>query len=154
MRGGLCAVAAVVLTAAGLFSGRALSGDGALAAFPIVGDTIPGALAGRVGDAARGLEVISDRRRGNCLICHSLSKTDEPFQGEVGPALDGVGGRLSAAQIRLRIVDSSRLNPSTPMPPFYRVEGLVNVAPEYKGRPALDAQQIEDIVAYLATLKE
>jgi sulfur-oxidizing protein SoxX len=153
MRGGLWAIT-VALAAAALFSGRALSGSGALAAFQIVEDTIPTALAGRVGDAVRGLELISDRRGGNCLICHSLSKTDEPFQGEIGPPLDGVGGRLSAAQIRLRIVDSSRLNPFTPMPPYYRVEDLANVAPEYKGRPVLDAQQIEDIVAYLTTLRE
>ena len=137
-----------------LFSLRAASGAGALAAFTVVGDAIPTALDGRTGDASRGLALIGERRLGNCLICHSLSKSDEPFQGEIGPALDGVGQRLSAGQIRLRIVDASRLNPATPMPPFYRVDGLVDVASEYKGRPVLDAQQIEDIVTYLTTLKD
>lgn len=143
-----------VLAFAVLLSLRVAWGDGALAAFSVVEDAIPAALDGRIGDAERGRMLIGERRLGNCLICHSLSKADEPFQGEIGPALDGVGRRLSVGQIRLRIVDASRLNPATLMPPYYRVDGLVNVAPEYKGRPVLDAQQIEDIVTYLTTLKE
>jgi L-cysteine S-thiosulfotransferase len=148
------AILTIALACAMLLSLRAASGSGALAAFTVVGDAILTALDGRAGNAARALTLIGERRLGNCLICHSLSKSDELFQGEIGPALDGVGGRLSAGQIRLRIVDASRLNPTTPMPPYYRVEDLVNVASEYKGRPVLDAQQIEDIVTYLASLKE
>lgn len=154
MQNRLPAIMTVALACAVLFSLRAASGGGALAAFTVAGDTIPAALDGRAGDAARGLTLVSERRLGNCLICHSLSKSDEPFQGDIGPALDGVGGRLSAGQIRLRIVDASRLDPATPMPPYYRVDDLVNVASEYKGRPVLDAQQIEDIVTYLTTLKD
>lgn len=127
---------------------------GASEAFEIAGDAIPAALEGRKGDAAQGLAIIRDRRTGNCLICHSLSVPGETFQGEIGPPLDGVGNRLSPGQIRLRLVDQSLLNPDTLMPPYYRVTGLVNVAPEYKGSPALDAQQIEDIVTYLSGLKE
>jgi sulfur-oxidizing protein SoxX len=128
--------------------------SGAPSAFEIAGDAIPAPLEGRKGDAARGLGVILDRRTGNCLICHALSVPDEAFQGEIGPSLDGVGSRLSPGQIRLRIVDQSRLNPDTLMPPYFRVTGLINVAPEYRGKPALDAQQIEDIVTYLSGLKE
>jgi sulfur-oxidizing protein SoxX len=144
--------AAVTLCASGASGG---GGEGSLAPFEVVGDAIPAPLGKLEGDAARGLTVIRDRRVGNCLICHKLtSLADEPFQGEIGPPLDGVGSRLSAGQIRLRLVDSARVSPQTIMPPYYRVSGLVNVAPEYQGKPALDAQQIEDIVVYLAGLKD
>jgi sulfur-oxidizing protein SoxX len=132
---------------------RASSG-GAQAAFEVAGDAIPAPLAGLTGDAARGLSIVRDRAVGNCLICHTLPLPDERFQGEIGPALDGVGARLTAGQIRLRLVDQARINPQTVMPAYYRVDGLTNVAAEYRGRPALDAQQIEDVVAYLAGLKE
>ena len=125
-----------------------------LAPFAVVGDAIPAPLASKTGDAARGLAIIRDRRTGNCLICHSLKLTDEPFQGEIAPSLDGIGSRLSPGQIRLRIVDPSRVNAGSPMPAYYRVDGLINVAPEYQGIPILDAQQIEDIVVYLTGLKD
>jgi sulfur-oxidizing protein SoxX len=144
------AVVAVLVAAATVPSLR----GSAAPTFEVSGDAIPAPLEGRKGDAVRGLAVILDRRTGNCLICHSLNVPDEAFQGEIGPPLDGVGGRLSAGQIRLRIADQSRLNPDTLMPPYYRVTDLVNVAPEYRGNPALDSQQIEDIVAYLSSLKE
>jgi sulfur-oxidizing protein SoxX len=154
MRKPLSIAATVALAAAAVSSAGALSSTAGIVPFAIAGDTIPEALGGGMGNAQRGLATIRDRRKGNCLICHSLSRVDEPFQGEIGPALDGVGRRLSAAQIRLRVVDPSRLNPATVMPSYYRTEGLVNVAPEYKGLPVLDAQQIEDIVTYLSGLKE
>jgi sulfur-oxidizing protein SoxX len=149
------AMAAVAFAAvATIYTGEGRCGDGPLAPFDVVEDAIPAPLAGLTGDAARGLAIIRDRRTGNCLICHALPLADEPFQGEIGPPLAGVGNRLSAGQIRLRLVDQSRLNAATIMPPYYRVDGLVNVAPEYRGLPVLDAQQIEDVVAYLTGLKE
>ncbi len=126
----------------------------ALLPYEVAGDAVPEPLGGLRGDAARGAAIVRDRRTGNCLICHALPLADEPFQGEIGPPLAGVGARLSAGQIRYRLIDQSRLNPETLMPPYYRVAGLVDVAPEYAGRPALDAQQIEDVVAYLASLKD
>lgn len=129
------------------------SGD-AMLAYEVKGDTVPEALGGLQGDAARGKAVVLDRRRGNCLICHAFPIAGEPFQGEIGPAMAGVGARLSAGQIRLRLIDQSRINPETLMPPYYRVEGLVDVAPEWRGRPALAAQEIEDVVAYLGSLTE
>ena len=153
MRREQCIAAVILMAAAILSSGSVLGGDG-LAPFEVAGDAIPAPLEGRTGDPVRGIAIIRDRRIGNCLICHSLPLADEPFQGEIGPALQGVGSRLSPGQIRLRLIDQSRINPQTLMPPYYRVAGLTNVAPEYRGRPALDAQQIEDIVAYLAGLKE
>lgn len=126
---------------------------GALDAYDIVGDAIPASLAGLTGDVARGEAVVRDRERGNCLICHQGADASEPFQGTIGPALSGVGERLQPGQIRLRMVDSSILNPQTVMPPYFRTQGLRDVAPAYRGKPALSAQEIEDVVAYLASLK-
>ena len=94
-----------------------------------------------------------DRTRGNCLICHQVPEQDEPFQGTIGPALAGVGARLDVGQLRLRLVDASLLNPKTVMPPYFRTEGLRDVAPQFRGLPALNAQEIEDVVAYLASLR-
>lgn len=125
----------------------------ALERYTIVGDAIPAPLGGLAGDAARGEAVVRDRERGNCLICHQGADASEPFQGTIGPSLAGVGARLSPGQIRLRMVDGAVLNPDTVMPPYFRVEGLRDVAPAYRGKPALSAQEIEDVVAYLATLE-
>lgn len=125
-----------------------------LAAYLRAGDGIALPLDGKTGDAGRGLAIVLDRAVGNCLICHHVPVASEPFQGELGPDLDGVGSRLSAAQIRLRVVDASLFNPSTMMPPYYRIENLKRVAPLYEGKPNLSAQQIEDVVAWLSTLKQ
>lgn len=129
-----------------------------LVAFDVRGDAVEMPLGGLTGDAARGLRIVRDRRNGNCLICHAMPRAiplaEEPFQGVIGPSLDGVARRLSVGQIRLRMIDQSRINPATIMPPFYRTRNLRDVAPKYRGKPALDAQEIEDVVAYLATLKE
>jgi sulfur-oxidizing protein SoxX len=96
---------------------------------------------------------VLDRQVGLCLLCHSGPFPEERFQGNLAPDLTGVGARLSAGQIRLRIVDASRVNPKTIMPAYYRTENLQRVAPAYRGKTVLGAQQIEDIVAFLATLK-
>ena len=122
--------------------------------YEVRGDVVPAPLGGLLGDAERGKAIVLDRRRGNCLICHAFPIDGELFQGEIGPPMAGVGSRLEAGQIRLRLIDQSRLNADTVMPPYYRVEGLTDVAAEYRGRPALDAQEIEDVGAYLVTLKE
>jgi L-cysteine S-thiosulfotransferase len=124
-----------------------------LAAFEIDGDRIVAALGGETGDATRGRAALLDRASGNCLICHRLAASGERFQGEIGPLLDGVGSRLDAGQIRLRLVDQSRINPATLMPPYYRVDGLRRVAPVQRGKPALSAREIEDLIAYLVTLR-
>jgi L-cysteine S-thiosulfotransferase len=122
--------------------------------YDITGDAILKPLGGLEGDRERGEAIVLDRRVGNCLICHRLPIKDEPFQGEIGPSLIGVGARLTEGQIRLRLADESAINPRTLMPPYYRIRNLTNVAPEYEGEPALTAQQLEDVVAYLASLKE
>jgi sulfur-oxidizing protein SoxX len=140
---------AVILAA----SAQSLGAAG-LVDYRVVGDGVPAPLGGLKGDPARGKAVVLDRRRGNCLICHAFPIAGEPFPGEIGPPMQGIASRLSEAQIRLRLIDQSRIDPATLMPPYYRVEGLTNVAPEYAGKPVLSAQEIEDVVAYLMTLKD
>ena len=120
----------------------------------VVGDTIPAALTAMQADPARGRVIVLDRTSGNCLICHRVPAPAEPFQGTIGPDLAGIGQRLSAGQIRLRLVDQCRINPATMMPPFYRTQNLTRVDSRYARRPVLSALEIEDIVAYLGTLKE
>ncbi len=125
----------------------------ALETYRVAGDSIPRPLGGLVGDPARGAAIVADRERGNCLICHQGADPSEPFQGSIGPPLKGVGARLDAGQIRLRLVDASLLNPQTVMPPYFRTENLHDVAAAYRGKPALSAQEIEDVVVYLASLR-
>lgn len=104
------------------------------------------------GDAARGRAVILERELGNCLACHAIP-LDAEFPGSVGPPLAGVGARLTPAQLRLRVVDSKVLNPASVMPAYFRSSGLNRVQAEYVGKTILTAQQVEDVVAYLSTLK-
>ena len=132
---------------------------GWLAAFSLLtsaaaaSDSLPSSLTGVAGDPIAGKKIVLDRHVGLCLLCHSGPFPEEQFQGELAPSLAGVGSRLSAGQIRLRIVDASRVNPKTIMPPYFRTDALQRVAPAYRGKPVLSAQQIEDVVAFLVTLK-
>ena len=119
----------------------------------IANDTLPSSLTGTAGDAGRGRKIVLDRHVGLCLLCHSGPFPEERFQGDLAPNLSGVGARLSAGQIRARIVDASRVNPNTIMPPYFRTENLQRVAPAYRGKTVLSAEQIEDVVAFLITLK-
>jgi sulfur-oxidizing protein SoxX len=95
--------------------------------------------------------VFVSRDGGHCVLCHAAPGVD--IAGNVGPPLGGVGSRLVPAQIRLRVADITRVNPGAVMPAFHRVDDLHRVAPEYRGRPVLSGQQVEDVVAWLATLK-
>jgi sulfur-oxidizing protein SoxX len=131
-----------------------MAGGSSLAHHEIVEDSIPKPLTGGAGDPARGRAIVVNRQVGLCLLCHSGPFPEEPSQGSLAPNLAGIGSRYSAGQLRLRVVDERRSNPQTIMPPFYRTEGLVRVAPGYTGTPILSAEQIEDVVAFLATLKE
>jgi sulfur-oxidizing protein SoxX len=96
---------------------------------------------------------VLDRQVGLCLLCHSGPFPEERFQGDLAPSLAGVGSRLSAGQIRLRIVDPGRVNPQTIMPAYLKTDGLTRVAPSFRGKTVLSAQQIEDVVVFLVTLK-
>ncbi len=122
--------------------------------FVVSGDAVEAPLAGLVGDATRGARIVRNRETANCLICHTIPDPSEPFMGEVGPPLAGVGTRLTPGQIRLRLVDPTLVNPAAAMPAYHRVERLVHVEMRYRDRPVLSAQEIEDVVAYLSALKE
>jgi sulfur-oxidizing protein SoxX len=120
----------------------------------IVGDAIPESLTGAPGDPARGRAIVGNRQVGLCLLCHSGPFPEERLQGNLAPDLAGAGSRSTDAQLRLRIVDASRLNSATIMPPYYRVDGLNRVAANVRGKPILTAEQIEDVVAFLSTLRD
>lgn len=124
----------------------------ALQSYRIAADAIAAPLSSEPGDPARGRSLVIGRD-GNCLLCHSIPDGDARLMGELGPPLSGVGSRLSAAQLRLRIVDSMRLNPQTIMPSYYRTHGLNEVGQAWRGRPIFNAQQVEDVVAYLTQLR-
>ena len=126
----------------------------ALRPYYVVGDAIPASLTGMKGDAARGRAIVTNRQVGLCLLCHSGPFSEEKFQGNLAPDLSGAGARWSEGQLRLRIVDASRINPDTMMPPYYRIDRLQRVAPGYRGKPVLTAEQIEDVVAFLETLRD
>ena len=125
-----------------------------LRAYTVTGDAIPASLSGAPGDAERGEKIVTNRQVGLCLLCHSGPYPQERFQGTMAPDLKGAGARWNEGQLRLRIVDAARVNPQTIMPPYYRVDGLERVAPGFRGKPILTAEQIEDVVAYLVTLKD
>jgi sulfur-oxidizing protein SoxX len=117
-------------------------------------DGIPESLTGAKGDPARGRAIVTNRQVGLCLLCHSGPFPEERFQGNLATDLKGAGSRWSEGQLRLRIVDPARLNAATIMPAYHRTEGLVRVAPAWRGKPVLTAEQIEDVVAFLTTLRD
>jgi len=139
-------VRAVLGVAAALVAAAAFSQT-----FEAVGDAIPQALTAEPGDAQRGRSVVVNRDQGGCTLCHEVP--GETRFGNIAPALAGVGDKLTAGQLRLRVADSTRVSPDTPMPAYYRTEGLTQVAVAYRGKTVLTAQQVEDVVAYLATLR-
>ena len=120
----------------------------------ISGDAIPLPLSVQAGSRVAGLDVFTNRELGHCTLCHQVAGLDAPFQGNVGPELTGIGSRLSPGQLRLRIVDLSYLMPDTIMPSYYRVTGLNQVKDGYHGAPILSSLHVEDLVAYLSSLKE
>ena len=127
--------------------------DEALRPYEIVGGAIPKSLTGEAGDAERGRAIVV-KRESTCLLCHSGPFPEERFQGDLAPDMRGAGARWSEGQLRLRIVDARRLNPGTIMPIYYRTEGFTRVAPAWRGKPILTAEQIEDVVAFLQTLRD
>ncbi|MES2941387.1 MAG: sulfur oxidation c-type cytochrome SoxX [Pseudomonadota bacterium] len=117
------------------------------------GDSIRSSLTDVAGDAVRGRALVLDRQTSLCLLCHSGPFPEERFQGNLAPDLAGAGSRWSEGQLRLRLVDTRRLNPASIMPSYYRTDGLVRVGGNWQSRPILTAQQIEDVIAFLQTLK-
>lgn len=149
----MAVAAGFALAGAGAEAALAQSAAGALA---VVGDAIPVALTGAnayVADPLRGREIVRNRQLGLCLLCHSGPFPEERLQGDLATDLKGTGDRWSDGQLRLRIADSSRLNAATIMPAYYKIEGLTRVASAFQGKPVLSAEQIEDVVAFLTTLR-
>jgi sulfur-oxidizing protein SoxX len=117
------------------------------------GERIAKSLTGKPGDAAKGRALSIHRKKGNCLACHTLPIPEQSFHGNIGPDLAGVGSRYNAGELRLRLVDATLVNADTIMPAFYRNAGLHRVLKKFKGKTILKAQEVEDIIAYLLTLK-
>jgi len=141
------------LAALGLLNAAIAPAGAQLARYQIVGDAIPASLTGANGDATRGRAIVGSRTVGLCLLCHSGPFPEDRFQGNMAPDLGGAGARWSEGQLRLRIVDARKFNPNTIMPAFYRVDHLTRVPQAYRDKPVLTPAQIEDVVAYLMTLK-
>jgi sulfur-oxidizing protein SoxX len=129
------------------------AGAQALRPYTVVGDAIPEPLTPARGDSRRGRALVVERSS-TCILCHSGPFPEQKFQGDLAPDLSGSGRRWSERQLRLRLVDASRLNAATIMPSYYRVDGLDRVGTLWRGKPILSAEQIEDIVAYLVSLRE
>lgn len=144
-------VAAALAATAAVSAARAA--PGAAVAYEVVGDAIPQPLQGLVGDASRGRALVTDRREGLCLLCHRSPFPEERFQGDLSTDLAGAGARWTPGQLRLRLTDAKRLNPDSVMPAYHRSDGLQRVGSAWQGRPIFSAQQVEDVVAFLTTLK-
>ena len=117
-------------------------------------DSMSESLTGATGDPARGRAIVTNRQVGLCLLCHSGPFPEERFQGNLAPDLKGAGARWTEGQLRLRIADSRGINPTSIMPAYHRTEGLTRVAPALRGKPILSPEQIEDVVAFVVTLRE
>ena len=139
--------------AASLFALSGVAQAASLQNVVIVDDAIPASLTGAPGNATQGRALVVERSS-TCILCHNGPFPEQKFQGDLAPSLAGVGSRWSAGQLRLRLVDASRLNATTIMPSYYRIDGLDRVGLSWRGKPILSAEQIEDIVAYLVTLRE
>jgi sulfur-oxidizing protein SoxX len=137
----------------GLLPQAAGAADG-LAIYKIEGDAIALPLGGVQGNAAKGERLMGERQRSLCVLCHSGPFPNPHLQGTLAPSLGGVGARLSEGQIRLRIVDMKQLNPESIMPAYYSLAAGERVATAWRGKPVLKAREIEDLVAYLVTLKD
>jgi L-cysteine S-thiosulfotransferase len=124
-----------------------------VANFVVSEDRIEQPLVASPGDPVRGRAIVADRQKGLCVLCHAGPFPELRFMGDLAPDLAGAGARWDAGQLRLRIADSASLNPQTIMPSYHRVDGLTRVAQAYRGKPIFTAQEVEDVVAFLVTLK-
>lgn len=127
--------------------------DPGLEPYTIVDYAIPEPLGGKVGDPESGRQIFIHRKKGNCLTCHTAPIPEEQFHGTVGPDLRGVANRMTEGEIRLRVAHPRYINPETTMIPMYKVEPEVQVKEQFAGKPILTAQEVEDVIAYLMTLK-
>lgn len=124
-----------------------------LVSYDVIGDAIPKSLTGKPGDPVNGRALVV-KRETTCLLCHAGPFPDQRFQGNLSPDLTGTASRWTEGELRLRMVDATRLNEATIMPSFYRIEGLNRVARNLRGKPILSAEEIEDVVSFLMTLRD
>ena len=120
--------------------------------YTIVNSTIPASLTGKTGDPVKGRKLVINRKKGNCLACHVMPIPEQQFHGDIGPDLSSVASHLTEAELRMRVVDPKILNPDTIMPSFLK-EPKTRVMKKFKGKTILKAQEVEDVIAYLMTLK-
>ena len=142
--------AAMGFVVAGTIAVSAQSAE--MANITIVDGTIPASLTGKAGDAVNGKKVAINRKKGNCLACHEMPIPEQQFHGLTGPSLEGVGSNFSAAELRMRMVDSKVINPDTMMPSFFK-SGQHRVLKKFEGKTILSAQEVEDVIAYVLTIK-
>ena len=151
----LSGVAALALVAQGAAAEVKKVHEKGLKPYEIVdGISIPKPLTDKPGDPKRGAKLVVARKKGNCLACHKIQQLkDYPFHGNIGPELTDVANNMKEGEMRLRLVNPKVVNPDTIMPAFYRTEGLHRVMKKFQGKPVLTEQEIEDIIAFLKTLK-
>ncbi|MGB3246504.1 MAG: sulfur oxidation c-type cytochrome SoxX [Sulfitobacter sp.] len=148
--------------AAGLFASTVYAEEVLPTAVSFDEGSVSQSLSGVAGDPANGRMIVGDKKQGNCVACHQVSDlADVPFQGEIGPMLDGAGDRWNEAELRGIVANAKIMFEDSMMPSFYKTEGFIRPGNAYTGEaaddtfgPLLTAQQIEDVVAYLSTLKE
>ena len=145
------AVVAIGGSLALLLSSPASAAD--LIKYQINNDAIATSLTGKAGDPVNGKKLATNRKKGNCLACHSMPIPEQAFHGNIGPDLKGISSRYSEGELRLRIVNPKVLNSETIMPAFYKADGFNRVMKKFVGKTIITAQEVEDIVAYLMTLK-
>jgi L-cysteine S-thiosulfotransferase len=143
-----------VMAAGALIAATLVAGAEQSLPYVTKGDAIPASLTGQEGDPQRGQAIVASRQTGLCLLCHAAPISEIKLQGNIGPDLKGVGTRWNEGQLRLRIVDSSKINPDTIMPSYYRFDGMTRVAIGFRDKPVLTPEQIEDVIAYLLTLRD
>ena len=138
-----------------LVAGLTAAGAAIAADYEVVDGGIPKPHVEGGGSADAGKAVIVDRKLGNCIACHAITAlADQPFHGTVGPSLDGVGERYGEAQLRLIVTNSKLVFDGTVMPAFMKTDGFIRIGKGLEGKSILTAQQVEDVVAYLMTLKD
>lgn len=152
----------ITLTAAAvLFAGVAMAEAPAPSEVVFEDGAVAESLTGTPGNVDEGRQIMN-KGAGNCIACHMVSDLAElPFHGEIGPPLDGVGDRWSEAELRGIVSNAKIMFPDSMMPSFYKSEGYIRPGNAFTGKaaegeldPLLTAQQVEDVVAYLLTLKE
>tara|TARA_R100001369_G_scaffold10278_1_gene23260 strand:+ start:1379 stop:1852 length:474 start_codon:yes stop_codon:yes gene_type:complete len=155
-------ISVITAIAAGALASAAYAEEIAPTAVSFTDGAVEQSLTSVAGDVTNGRALVGDKGAGNCVACHMVSDlADVPFQGNIGPMLDGAGDRWSEAELRGLVVNAKVMFEGSMMPSFYRTEGYTRPGNAYTGKaaddtfaPLLSAQQVEDVVAYLATLKE